>query len=99
MIENKFSLVVYDSDWLISKAVRPNVWLASKIIFRTLNSGIFNEFGPLVSWTSGFQILLIQKQTLVQKVWGSNAIKYKWNEHISSRGLEPTLGPQKLLSF
>ena len=25
-------------------------------------SGIFNEFGPLVSWMSGFQFSLIQKQ-------------------------------------
>ena len=26
-------------------------------------SGIFNDFGPLVSWTSGLQFSLIQKQT------------------------------------
>ena len=33
------------------------------IAFRPYGSGIFNDFGPLVSWMSGFQLSLIQKQT------------------------------------
>ena len=33
MIENRFGLVIYNSNWLISKSVRPNVGLASKVFF------------------------------------------------------------------
>ena len=43
MIERKFSQVIYNSDWLILKALRPNVRLASKIISKAVNAKIPTE--------------------------------------------------------
>ena len=48
VIENKFGLAIYDLDWPISKAIRPNVWLVSKIILNTAEQQYLPLLGCMV---------------------------------------------------
>ena len=43
--------------------------------------GIFNDFGPLVSWTSG--LTHPETNSLVQKVGGGSATEHKRHELLS----------------
>ena len=56
-------------------------------------SGIFNDFGSLVSWMSGFQF------SLIQKVWGSNTTKCKWSKLINCVGPAACLRALEAVGF